>query len=220
MGRAAVALFTLLFAMLVQPGLAPRGMLPSISAFASPSSADTDGGRTHNAPTHWGTAATIGAAAAAGLVAVRLAQHSHTPGGSPAWQSGGSSQPKPPKPGFGLGAVSFGGLEDSEASDEDNEDYNAGGCSESSGGESDEGDSGESRARAKPAASKLWSSAEFPEGTLGGKNYDMANLRAAQNWTCPCKDRRNCIGQERLPDILRPPRVGYPTAATGRVDCV
>ena len=28
-------------------------------------------------------------------------------------------------------------------------------------------------------------------------NWDMANLAAAQNWSCPCTDRRNCIGAER-----------------------
>lgn len=45
---------------------------------------------------------------------------------------------------------------------------------------------------------KLWSLIEFPEGTKGCANYDMANLQAAQQWACPCIDRRSCIGLERL----------------------
>lgn len=49
---------------------------------------------------------------------------------------------------------------------------------------------------------KLWSRVQFPEGTTGHKNWDLANLSAAQDWTCPCPDRRNCIGSERLHNIL------------------
>ena len=47
------------------------------------------------------------------------------------------------------------------------------------------------------AKSRLWTAEQFPEGTDGAANWDMANLTAAQNWECPCKDRRNCIGGER-----------------------
>lgn len=49
------------------------------------------------------------------------------------------------------------------------------------------------------AAGKLWSLAQFPEGVTGAANWDLANLKAAQDWCCPCTDRRNCIGHERLP---------------------
>ena len=45
---------------------------------------------------------------------------------------------------------------------------------------------------------KLWSKGQFPEGTDGASNYDLANLQAAQEWECPCTDRRNCIGSERV----------------------
>ena len=52
--------------------------------------------------------------------------------------------------------------------------------------------------RAPSASGKLWSKKQFPEGTAGACNWDMANLTAAQAWECPCTDRRNCIGAERV----------------------
>lgn len=52
------------------------------------------------------------------------------------------------------------------------------------------------------SSGKLWSNIQFPEGTIGIANYDMANLQAAQDWTCPCIDRMNCIGRDRLPNIF------------------
>ena len=53
-------------------------------------------------------------------------------------------------------------------------------------------------------ALKLWTNAQFPEGTHPMScNWDMANLQAAQNWTCPCTDRRNCIGSERGLGVLQ-----------------
>ena len=48
---------------------------------------------------------------------------------------------------------------------------------------------------------KLWSKEQFPEG-MGLKCTDMANLMAAQAWSCPCRDRVNCIGGGRIPNIL------------------
>ena len=34
-------------------------------------------------------------------------------------------------------------------------------------------------------------------------NWDIANLTAAQQWNCPCSDRRNCIGEERGIAVLQ-----------------
>ena len=56
-------------------------------------------------------------------------------------------------------------------------------------------------ASAKKAGSsrgKLWTKAQFPEGTDGHQNWDLANLQAAQEWACPCPDRHNCIGKDRM----------------------
>lgn len=50
----------------------------------------------------------------------------------------------------------------------------------------------------RAASKKLWSTKQFPEGTTGSNNYDLANLIAAQQWTCPCPDRISCIGPDRL----------------------
>lgn len=53
------------------------------------------------------------------------------------------------------------------------------------------------------AAPKTWSNAQFPEGVKPlAANWDLANLAAAQAWTCPCIDRRNCLGAERGITIL------------------
>ena len=41
----------------------------------------------------------------------------------------------------------------------------------------------------KMGAGKLWGKAEYPEGCVPLQScWDMENLRAAQNWSCPCKD--------------------------------
>lgn len=48
------------------------------------------------------------------------------------------------------------------------------------------------------SSGKLWTSKQFPEGTQGSSNFDLANLMAAQDWVCPCSDRKNCIGIDRL----------------------
>lgn len=54
------------------------------------------------------------------------------------------------------------------------------------------------RRRREGNCGKLWSSHQFPEGVLGPANWDLENLRAAQRWACPCPDRANCIGEDRL----------------------
>ena len=51
---------------------------------------------------------------------------------------------------------------------------------------------------ARPSSKKLWTNLQFPEGMNGARNYDLANLQAAQEWSCPCPDRINCIGADRL----------------------
>ena len=57
-------------------------------------------------------------------------------------------------------------------------------------------------AAASQSSGKLWSRRQFPEGVFGSANWDMANLEAAQEWECPCPDRFNCIGKDRIPNIF------------------
>lgn len=45
---------------------------------------------------------------------------------------------------------------------------------------------------------KLWTNLQFPEGQKGPANWDMQNLKEAQEWSCPCKDRTNCINTDRI----------------------
>lgn len=52
-----------------------------------------------------------------------------------------------------------------------------------------------------PLSGKLWTNRQFPEGYKGHARWDLANITAAQAWSCPCKDRRNCIGEERISPI-------------------
>ena len=52
------------------------------------------------------------------------------------------------------------------------------------------------------SAGKLWTKALFPAGVEEANNWRMENLQAAQSWSCPCTDRVNCIGADRL-DVLQ-----------------
>lgn len=77
------------------------------------------------------------------------------------------------------------------------EDYDANGSDSDDDLDVREGD--KQSGAASSSSGKLWSSAQFPEGTAGSKNWDMANLQAAQAWECPCHDRQNCISADRVP---------------------
>ena len=52
-----------------------------------------------------------------------------------------------------------------------------------------------------PGSGKLWSKTQFPEGFKGAKNYELLNLSAAHDWTCPCPDQ-NCWSRERYPSVF------------------
>ena len=56
-------------------------------------------------------------------------------------------------------------------------------------------------ARRRTPSAKVWSTNQFPAGIVGVSNLAMPNLIAAQQWSCPCPDRDNCIGADRL-DLL------------------
>jgi hypothetical protein len=182
------------------PCFAPVGM-PLSPAFGAASSAGSgaDGSRTDGVRGMLGTAAMMGAAAAAGLVVVGLNRNSMPGPHSPAWQIGRSSQPRPVKIGGGpqprLSLV---------AASEDDEDYDLESEAEDYDAECDACDEdednagGNARGKSKSTSGKLWSNAQFPEGVRGACNFDFANLAAAQTWSCPCADRHNCIGADRL----------------------
>eukprot|EP00965_Chrysotila_dentata_P190292 6173783-Pleurochrysis_carterae.AAC.1 len=57
----------------------------------------------------------------------------------------------------------------------------------------------EDEASATRAAPKLWGKELFPQGRKGELNWDMVNLLRAQEWECPCTDRKNCISPDRIP---------------------
>ena len=69
--------------------------------------------------------------------------------------------------------------------------------SEDDAGSEDDDVGGEGGSSSQDAG-KLWTKAQFPEGTMGAANYTMSNLMAAQDWMCPCLDRTNCIAPSRL----------------------
>ena len=193
-----VSVPVLALALLVVPCKAPVGMqFAGASESSSSSSSRAQGG------SKAAGAAKLGAAAAAASLSVIALRRSFTPGGSPAWQSSAGSPASSSKEALGIepGAVPFGGLDDFDSSDDELEDYDAEQCI-SCDDTDDEGDVQASTVKGSSSAGKLWSSAQFPEGTTGAQNYDAANLKAAQDWSCPCPDRRNCIGQERLPNIF------------------
>ena len=141
--------------------------------------------------------AAVGTAAAAAAGAIHLVRKS-TPSTVPSWCSPNTSTQPPPKK-YGGESVPF-GLHEEQLSSEDEEE-SCTDCSDEDG--DDEPPSTSNRTAGstsgnKAAASKLWSAVQFPEGTNGPANYGMANLTAAQQWICPCKDRDNCIGKDRI----------------------
>lgn len=92
----------------------------------------------------------------------------------------------------------MGSASDSE-SDHGNNDHDNGNSDESDGLPSSElegmkGGTSTSKATSKP----LWSREQFPENTKGHACWDWVNIQAAQAWSCPCEDRRNCIGADRI----------------------
>lgn len=75
-----------------------------------------------------------------------------------------------------------------------------------------------------PPMGELWSADQFPEGTRNHACWDWSNICAAQQWSCPCADRRNCIGEERLkPEALLIHRKEFQTSVApfrgGLRDC-
>ena len=68
-------------------------------------------------------------------------------------------------------------------------------------------------------AGKLWTSAQFPEGSKGHANWDLQNIAAVQDWKCPCPDQ-NCLDRERYPrvDPLYDFRKGFQTKSKGLRD--
>lgn len=76
---------------------------------------------------------------------------------------------------------------------------------------------GRSNKDARCAGGKLWTKAVFPEGMHGPANWDVANLRAAQQWQCPCADRISCISEDRVPLLhLYEYRKAFRTSAKGQ----
>ena len=90
----------------------------------------------------------------------------------------------------------------SDDSDCDSDGEGAYDAADADGADAADADGANESATAAPALAsrqKLWTNREFPEGvTPLQSNWDMANLIAAQNWTCPCTDRTSCISADRL----------------------
>ena len=91
--------------------------------------------------------------------------------------------------------------EDEEGDDEEVSDEEWGSIS-CDGDEPDEAELAAAASSADASSGKLWSRAQFPEGVYAEANWDLANLAAAQEWECPCKDRYNCIGKDRIRNIF------------------
>lgn len=51
---------------------------------------------------------------------------------------------------------------------------------------------------ARKPSEKTWTTKEFPDGYEPGYVNSLRNLNAAQEWSCPCQDRHNCIGADRI----------------------
>ena len=160
------------------------------------------------------TAATVAAASTAAIAALGAIRRVQA-GTSVALSAAavGAAGPRVEKRGADMSAIE----EKSTSEDETEEEYDSDACCSCCSSDAEAaGTSATHAARTLPAGvsrvgakvtsntkanGKLWSKAQFPEGN-GAKCCDMANLVAAQAWICPCLDRVNCIGQERLPNIF------------------
>jgi hypothetical protein len=108
-------------------------------------------------------------------------------------------------------ATAHGSAVDSEHTSDDSDSADE----EVEGEEGEEGEEGgaDGVRPENPQLGKLWGSAQYPEGCKNDYAcWDWANILAAQEWCCPCRDRRNCIGRERMrPEELLWHRKEYQT---------
>ena len=189
---------------------APKGtptLTASASSWFTQRQTAHDGGSSSFTQMAMAGAAAAAAAAAASAIMAQNDQPEHSP--SP-------SHGKMAAKGSGMDADSPIRNDDWDCSEiqSDEEDFDEDG--------EDDDDDGSSHAVAAPpqprkSTGKLWGTQQFPEGTNGPSNYDLDILNAAQNWDCPCPDRRNCIGAERLSVLdLFEHRKKFRTTAHGR----
>ena len=82
--------------------------------------------------------------------------------------------------------------------DSNGEYYNSASDSEDEDSEDEFADEEESVTTSSSNKGKLWDNRLFPEGMKGYSCWDWTNCLAAQEWKCPCLDRRSCISRERL----------------------
>ena len=116
----------------------------------------------------------------------------------------------------GLPVSYFCEADSSEGSDSNCESELCESCSEAEDGGAGISTAAFKTPSAHPGAGKLWTKDQFPEGVDGPANWDLDNLTAAQAWDCPCLDRRNCIGSERIPVLhLYEYRKKFRTTAKG-----
>eukprot|EP00965_Chrysotila_dentata_P238928 6202801-Pleurochrysis_carterae.AAC.1 len=51
----------------------------------------------------------------------------------------------------------------------------------------------------RPVSPKMWTKQnQFPRGFIGANNYEMQNMLRAQSWSCPCRDRTNCLSADQI----------------------
>ena len=154
------------------------------------------------------------ASAAYALIKVDLADQLVVPGHVRAadvaqWQQLCNNENRPPKRRY-LGAGSAFSPICVSSADENSPDSDYSDDSDANGVDdggvfSDDGSNAERADADAPTVprQKLWTAKQFPVGYSAGYVSSMDNLRAAQDdWSCPCADRRNCIGAERI-DILQ-----------------
>ena len=142
-------------------------------------------------------AAAAALATAAALAAAATLRKNEDGMLTPSWiKPRGSSATKHAhsKGGSALTAFSYGSnASSSESEDESDDEADQDVCS---GCDDDNEDTRADRRRAPTV--RAWSKAQFPAGSDGISNLEMSNLVAAQEWSCPCPDRDNCIGDDRL----------------------
>ena len=195
------------------PAVAPNS-LPTL--FAAQRRLGAEGGEQSSTPQQSPSLAAVAMATAAAAAAGSVMRRVGTP--DRCWSASGGAAAAKAGP-SAASPIRFSTLDSNDEDSGSDEDFEAD-CSGSDGcdfGSDEEDLPPDSPQKARAASRKLWSKQQFPEGTAGVSNYEMANLTAAQEWVCPCPDRSNCISAERVPLLkLYDHRKDFRTKAAGR----
>ena len=200
-GRASCS-WLLLIAALARPVAAPPGAAGTAQRVLG--GASPPGSRARSTPdSSQATRMAAGACAAAGAAAWLLLSKPKASPGTPSYLAAGQRFRSVPK--ARCSSIPTQPFIPDARSDSDPDCAYESSCEDHSAAEGSDDSEPESTpspsAPRRKSTGKLWSTAQFPEGTTGARNWELANLHAAQSWDCPCPDRKNCLDRMTILEL-------------------